>query len=282
MRFDCHMHTPLCGHAMGTPMEFLRQAGRKKIKLLTFTCHIPLDHEDFGGPGIRMPERDFDCYLSWVDQAREMGQGLGIDVLCGIEAEVFPDRDIQNRIADFVARNNFDFVLGSLHHQLAAYRKHIQKTGRRTDRDIILGYFEELTEGARSGIFHSIAHPDVIRIYGTVKPFEPSEFEAPIREFLAACAEAGTCIEVNTSGLTKGIFKLHPDPLMLQWAHEAGVMLTMGSDAHRPQSVGQYFDQTIRLIEESGFRQMNYFLRGRRMAVPVSAMSPARQLACGI
>ena len=279
MRFDCHMHTPLCGHAVGTPMEFLRRAQEKGIKLMTFTCHIPFDHLDFGGPTIRMPEKDFDRYLNWVNHAREMGQGLGIDVLCGIEAEVFPDPTIQKQIADFVHANNFDFVLGSLHHQLIAYRKYLSKKKRNQDPHIIEGYFNELAEGAKSGIFHSIAHPDVIRIYGTVQPFNPEDYEKPIRSFLKACADADTCIEVNTSGLTKGVFKLHPDPLILQWAHQAGVKLTIGSDSHKPQSVGQFFDQTLKLIDDTGFRYMHYFVRGKRQAIPISAMRPSGKVA---
>lgn len=272
MRFDCHMHTPLCGHASGTPMEFLREAVRKEIKLLTFTCHIPIDLPEFGGPTIRMREKDFPYYLEYVEKAREMGQGMGVDVLCGIEAEVFPVPDVQERIAAFINANNFDFVLGSLHHQLKSYKDHLIRKNRENDPEIIAGYFEELAEGAKTGIFNSIAHPDVIRIYGTVEPFDPAEYETPIKHFLATCASSNTCIEVNTSGLTKGIFKLHPDPLILQWALQAGVELTIGSDAHKPQSVGQYFDQTLRLIRETGFKNLNYFVRGQRQKFPVTGM----------
>lgn len=275
MRFDCHMHTPFCGHAMGTPMEFLRQAKRKGISLMTFTCHVPFDHEDFGGPTIRMPMSDFERYLAWVNQAREMGQGMGIHVLCGIEAEVFPVPGIQEAIAGFLSSQNLDFILGSLHHQLPAYRKYLAAKNRSQDAAIIEGYFDELSQAAASGLFHSLAHPDVIRTYGTVRPFEPKNYETVIRRFLLACAENGTCIEVNTSGLTKGVFKLHPDPLILEWAQEMNVSLTLGSDAHKPQSVGQFFDQTLKLLESTGFKKVHYFVRGGKHAVPVKGMVPA-------
>lgn len=242
---------------------------------MTFTCHVPIDHEDFGGPTIRMPMGDFGRYLAWVNQAREMGQGMGVHVLCGIEAEVFPEAGIQQTVAEFLGSQNFDFVLGSLHHQLPAYRKYLAAKNRSRDAAIIEGYFDELSQAAASGLFHSIAHPDVIRIYGTVRPFEPKSYETVIRRFLMSCADNNTCIEVNTSGLTKGVFKLHPDPLILQWAQEMNVPLTLGSDAHKPQSLGQFFDQTIKLLESTGFKKVHYFLRGVRHAVPIQGMVPA-------
>lgn len=273
MKFDCHMHTPLCGHAIGTPLEFLKAAKEKGLKLITITCHVPIDLPEFGGPRIRMPESEFPNYLAWVNQAREIGQAMGIDVLYGIEGEIFPENHIQSRIGDFITKENFDYVLGSLHHQLPSYRNHIDSRGRMKDSEIIEGYFLELCEGARTGIFHSIAHPDVIRIYGTVQPFDPSDYEKVIREFLKVCHQTDTCIEVNTSGLTKGIFEIHPDPIIMKWAKEEEVELTIGSDAHMPQSVGQFFDKALNLIKIAGHDHLNYFLNGKRKRIDISAMA---------
>jgi hypothetical protein len=39
-----------------------------------------------------------------------------------------------------------------------------------------------------------------------------------IREFLQAVVDADMCMEINTSGLTKVDFEVHPDPLILNWA----------------------------------------------------------------
>ncbi|MCD8534675.1 MAG: hypothetical protein LR011_07770 [Verrucomicrobia bacterium] len=53
------------------------------------------------------------------------------------------------------------------------------------------------------------------------------------------------------------------------------VSLTLGSDAHKPQSVGQFFDQTLKLLESTGFKKVHYFVRGGKHAVPVKGMVPA-------
>ena len=64
MRFDCHMHTPLCGHARGTPQEFIDQAVQKQLNLLTFTCHIPMENRKFGGSNIRMGRDQLGEYIA--------------------------------------------------------------------------------------------------------------------------------------------------------------------------------------------------------------------------
>ncbi len=55
MLIDSHMHTFLCGHAVGTPTDYVREAARRGLGLITFTCHAPMENETiFRGRGIRM------------------------------------------------------------------------------------------------------------------------------------------------------------------------------------------------------------------------------------
>ncbi len=267
MLLDCHMHTPLCGHASGAPREYVRAAAAKGIKLITFTCHIPLDDPAFGGPGIRMARSRLAEYVDLIADAAAFGKTLGVEVLRGIEGEIFPDTAVMAEVDAVLAAQPFDFVLGSLHHPLRGYRAWLARNNLTTDRAIVQTYFAHLAEGARSRRFHSMSHPDVIRIYDTVSAFEPADYEPCIRAFLSALVEADVCMEVNTSGLIKGAYKVHPDPLILDWAHEYGVKITLGSDAHRPEQVGQHFDTVVPLLRSKGFTQAHYFRGGVRHAV---------------
>ncbi len=266
---DCHMHTPLCGHAVGEPIDYVRHAARTGIDLITFTCHVPLDDDRLGGPGIRMAEDELPRYIDWIAETADEARGLGVRVLTGIEAEISPEEALMERMDEVLARHPFDFVLGSLHHPLPAYRGWLEEHGIVDEREIIETYFRHLADGARSGRYNSIAHPDVIRIYGTVARFEPEEHEPVIREFLRAVVEEDLCLEVNTSGLTKGVYQVHPDPRILDWAAEMGARLTLGSDAHKPDSVGQRFDEVLPLLAASGFDRLHYFERGERRSIPL-------------
>jgi len=269
---DCHMHTPLCGHAVGDPVEYARQAAERGIDLITVTCHIPMAWRPFGQAGVRMGDDDLGRYVEMVREAAETAAGWGVEVRLGIEAEVHPDDSCMESMDRTLARHPFDYVLGSLHHQCRSYRLWLERNKVRDEAAIIDSYFRHLRDGAQSGRYDSMSHPDVIRIYGTVSAFEPSEHEAVIREFLEAAAEEDVCLEVNTSGLSKGVYVVHPDPLILDWAREAGVKLTLGSDAHHPESVGQHFESVLPMLREKGFEHIHFFRNRRRERTPIPAL----------
>jgi len=112
-----------------------------------------------------------------------------------------------------------------------------------------------------------MSHPDVIRTYGVVEDFNPAKHEAVIRDFLQTLVNQDVCMEVNTSGLTKGDYEVHPDPLILDWASEMGVKLTIGSDSHRPASVGQFFDEVQPMLRQKGFEDLHYFKARQRQRI---------------
>lgn len=262
MHVDSHMHTPLCGHAVGAPIEYVRHAAEKGINVITFTCHIPMEWEAFGQKGIRMRHDQIEAYRKLVHDAAKEAKTLGVEVLCGIEAEVFPDEKHMQPMDEILKEHNWDFVLGSMHAHCRSYLKWLEDNGAKQDHERIYYYFQHLKDGVLSGRYDSMSHPDVIRTYGVVNTFRPAEHEAVIRDFLQAVVDQDICMEVNTSGLVKGDFEVHPDPLILDWASAMGVKLTIGSDSHQPDTVGRFFDTIQPMLREKGFEDLHFF-RGR-------------------
>ncbi|MGJ3244046.1 MAG: histidinol-phosphatase [Opitutales bacterium] len=263
------MHTTLCGHAVGDPESYMRQAASADIDLVCVTCHIPMEDPGFGQMGIRMAEAELPLYWDWIGRARETGETLGVRVLGGIEAEVFPETKPLEAMDRLIADEPFDFVLGSLHHQLPVYRQWLNRHKIRDDLRIIDTYFRHLIDGVYSGRYDSMSHPDVIRLYGTVNHYEATDHLGVIHDFLDALVETDTCMEVNTSGLTKGTCVVHPDPGILALAAEKGVRLTLGSDAHHPSSVGQFFPRVVADLHAFGFREIHYFAKRVRHSLPL-------------
>ncbi|MEM1221275.1 MAG: histidinol-phosphatase [Verrucomicrobiota bacterium] len=257
------MHTPLCGHAIGLPLEYAVAAHERGLKVITFTCHIPMEWEAFGQAGIRMRREELDTYIGLVKEAAEDAKSFGVEVLCGIEAEVFPDESHMQPMDEILEAYDFDFVLGSLHAHCPSYLNWLAEHKMKSDDLKIDSYFRHLIDGVYSGRYDSMSHPDVIRTYGVIGAFDPSAHEDVIRDFLKAIVEQDICMEVNTSGMNKGDFEVHPDPLILDWASEMGVKLTIGSDSHRPDTVGQHFEHVLALLKAKGFKNLHYF-RGRK------------------
>jgi len=170
---------------------------------------------------------------------------------------------------EILTKHPFDFVLGSLHAALPSYREYLASRSIFEDEAIIERYFLDLSDGVASGRYHSMAHPDVVRLYGVINQFDPSLHETVIRTFLQAATDNDVCIEVNTSGMIKGDYVVHPDPIIMDWAFEMGVKLTIGSDSHRPESIAQKYDEVLPLLKEKGFKELYYFVGGERKAIEI-------------
>ena len=261
------MHTTLCGHAIGAPIEYAMMAMEKEIDLITITCHIPMEWEAFGQQGIRMRRDQLDTYIKLVEGTAKKAKAFGVEVLCGIEAEVFPDEGHMETMDEVLAAHSWDFVLGSLHAQCWSYLTWLKEHKVKDDATKIDCYFRHLIDGVQSGRYDSMSHPDVIRTYGVVDEFVPAEHEEVIRNFLQAVVDEDICMEVNTSGLTKGDFEVHPDPQILDWASEIGVKLTIGSDSHKPSSVGQHFTEVQLKLRSKGFSALHYFRQRERIRI---------------
>ena len=266
---DSHMHTPLCGHAVGEPIEYARYASKKGIDVITFTCHIPMEWEAFGQQGTRMRPDQIEEYRQSVQAAAKAAKPLGVEVLCGIEAEVFPDEQHMQPMDEILNGYSWDFVLGSLHAHCRSYLSWLEDNNATDDPARIDFYFRHLRDGVLSGRYDSMSHPDVIRTYGVVSEFRPAAHEAVIRDFLQAVVDQDICMEVNTSGLIKGDFEVHPDPLILDWASEMGVKLTIGSDSHQPNTVGRFFDTIQPMLRKKGFKDLHFFRGRKRLRIDV-------------
>lgn len=274
--FDTHIHTPLCGHAIGEPEDIIAAAAERGLRMITFTCHIPMPDDSFGARGIRMRHDELPVYRRFVDEARRLGEKHAIEVRHGIEAEIFPDEAVMAEMEEILKAESFDFVLGSLHHQLPAYRAWLAERGLVTDAEIVRHYFRHLETATHSGRYDSIAHPDLIRLYGALAgPFEPERFEEEIRGALRAAAESGTCWEINTSGKFKGAGPfIHPLPPIFAWAAAEGVCFTLGSDSHAPPMLAQGFDDARALIENHGVTTLKTFVRRKAEERPVTPNTP--------
>ncbi len=271
--FDTHIHTPLCGHALGEPEGIIEAADERGLRMITFTCHIPMPDDSFGGRGIRMRREELPVYRRFVGEAKRLGEARGIEVRYGIEAEIFPDEGVMAQMDEILKAEPFDFVLGSLHHQLPAYHTWLRERGLVTDAEVIRHYFRHLEAGMHSGRYDSVAHPDLIRLYGTLAgPFDPADYEEVIRGALRAAAESGSCWEINTSGKFKGQGPhIHPLPEIFAWAVEEGVAFTLGSDTHAPEMLAQGFDDARRLLDNHGVASLRTFLKREPEERPVTA-----------
>jgi histidinol-phosphatase (PHP family) len=122
-------------------------------------------------------------------------------------------------------------------------------------------YFIMVEKMIETGLFDILAHPDAIRRENFYPSYPLDESYERIASLLKI---KGMSLEVNTGGLSRGAGSVYPQFEFIQKCVEAGVPLTVGSDAHSPQEVGRDFDMAEELIASiTGGKIAVYSLRKR-------------------
>ncbi len=251
---DYHMHTPLCGHARGRPEEFADQALSRGLREIGFSDHAPLvSHR---APEITMDFCELPQYHRMIEDVRRQFAGR-LTVKIGIEADFVPGFEDQTRA--ILAGYPYDYVIGSVHY-LGQWAfdspEGMQVWDKAEVNEVYHRYYDHLRQSARSGLFDIMAHVDLVKKFGHRAS---EDMTAEIRQTASVFKEAGVVIEINTSGLRKAAQEIYPTPAALKIYREAGVPLTFGSDAHRPQEVAWEFDQARLLALEAGYREYVLF-----------------------
>ncbi len=259
--YDSHMHTPLCKHAWGEPEEYAQQALKAGLKGIIFTCHCPMPNGFW--PTVRMSESEFDTYVALVQRAADAFKGK-LDIRLGIESEYFPG--CEEYIANLHKRADFHYVLGAVHWQAKEY---LNKFETGTIENFRRTYFEHLARSAESGLYDSLAHPDL------VKNYHPDSWcfaivKNTVATALDRIAATGVAMELNTSGLNKSYSEMNPGNEMLRMMADRKIPIVLGSDSHRAVRVGEHFVTALNHLTEAGYENVSYFLNRQRIDLPIS------------
>lgn len=249
---DYHVHSEFSWDSR-TPMEAQIQAAvRAGVEELCFTEHV-----DYGA---RCGEDncDYSAYKRELERCRAI-YGNQIRLKYGIEFGV-QTHTIGEYERDF-REQSFDFVILSCHQvDNLEFDNQAYQRGK-TQREYNEGYYSELLKVIRSFDRYSVlGHLDLMRRYDRNGPW-PFENSRPILEqILSHVIERGKGIEVNTSCFRYRIGDLTPSEDILRLYRDmGGKILTLGSDAHRPEQIAGQFPFVRRRLRELGFRELCAF-----------------------
>lgn len=270
--FESHSHTPLCNHAVGNPSEYAAVALDRGLRGLIVTCHNPMPNGF--SQHVRMREDQFEEYIDLVAQTRETWEGR-VDVRLGLEADYFEGYEAY--LEKQLASADFQFVLGSVHPQIAEFRS---KYWQDNEVEVQRTYFRLLAQSAESGLFDSLAHPDLIKNH-TSKCWEPLVIFDDIRHALDRIAATGVAMELNTSGLNKTISEMNPFPAMLIEMCQRDIPITLGADAHEPRRVADGYENALQILSACGYQNVSFFLERKRQDISIPEAT-ASLAACSI
>jgi histidinol-phosphatase (PHP family) len=107
---DYHMHTPLCHHATGEPVDYAARAVELDLPEIGFSDHSPMERDDFDD--WRMRFDDLDCYVEKVRQAQDRFPRLSIKL--ALEVDYIPGHE--DWIRKLASRHRWDYFIGSVHY----------------------------------------------------------------------------------------------------------------------------------------------------------------------
>jgi histidinol-phosphatase (PHP family) len=247
---DYHLHTPLCRHARGEPVDYARRALEIGLTEIGFSDHSPMRRDDFDD--WRMHDDQLDEYVEKVRRAQKDFPQLTIRL--ALEVDFLPGHE--DWIRDLAARHPWDYFIGSVHYvsdDWAIDNPHKLSEWKNRDAfEVWKIYFERLTLAAESGLFEIIGHADLPKKFG----HRPARDCTPLYEkFLDAAKRRHCAIELNTAGLRKDCKEIYPSREILQLAFQKGVPITFGSDAHAPEEVGMNSADALELARSVGYQE---------------------------
>lgn len=253
-RSDYHLHTLISSDSPASLEQQACAALEAGLNELCVTDHWNLLDQQ-GSP---LPHtRDWAASITQIHEARQQF-GPQLEIRLGVEVgngEIDP-AGIRKGLA--LAGEELDFVIGSLHNMslgsggLGIYTAAHQCQHLEEGIALLDDYMDTLTALAATDTFDVLGHVIYpLRYLPQQWHLTLDPYEDQLRSLFRSLVQTGRGIECNTTqGNTieewTDVLKLYRDC--------GGEILTVGSDAHRPDWIGAGFSDAYELLKSLGFR----------------------------
>ena len=257
---DYHMHSYHSADSNAKMTDMIESAISKGLKKIAFT-----EHMDHGFPESEKYkasdwEVNVDSYLYELLCLREKYRDK-IDIIFGLEIGMQKSVFKENAIT--AKEHEFDFVIGSIHmvNGIDTYLPEFFEG--KTPKQAMQEYFKTQLENIRQfQNFDVLGHMDYIvrTVPGGESVYNWKDYGDYIEETLKTLIENEKGIELNTSALRKGFSNPNPHKEIIKLYKDlGGEIITIGSDAHKPEDVGSNFDIAEQILKDCGYKYYTYF-----------------------
>ncbi len=255
IKTDCHMHSNYSGDGQASLEEMVKGAIEKGITEICFTEHQDMDYVYHEGDKEGMFEVNTDQYLY---DLLKMKEKYSRDIWISFGIELGVQTDIARKLAIYSKSHDFDFIIASSHlcNKKDPYWPEFYEG--RDEKEAYHEYFKYEAECIKAfRNFDSYGHLDYVLRYGPNKDanFTMAEYGDDIDVILKLLIDNEKALEVNTGGFNKGLD--HPNPreeILKRYKELGGELITIGSDAHRPEDIGFAYDRTEAMLKDLGYK----------------------------
>jgi DNA polymerase (family 10) len=234
IRGELHCHTKWSDGA-NTVEEMARAARERGYEYLAITDHSPPM-----GWGVK-PEN----FRKLIREIRQVSERLGFPILAGIEVDIAPDGSLH---MDEDILRQLDIVIASVHSAMKMSREEMTK---------------RILKAMENPLVHILGHPTG-RLINQRPPYE-----VDLEALVERARQTGVALEINGS----------PERLDLndenaRYAKEAGVLLSLGTDAHHDDHLDfmrfavavarRAWCEPANILNTRSYEQLRDWLRARR------------------
>lgn len=262
---DYHVHSDFSGDSKATMESMIERGIELGLKRICFTDHMDYDYPHKGDISFVF---DPEPYVKKLQLLKEQYKNR-IEVLTGIELGLQPQ--VTEHFQALMKEYSFDFAIGSTHVVDYVDPYYPQYWENRTKEEGIRDYFRTIIDNCRrfQEFFHVYGHLDYIIRYvptadGKKTDYSYEEYRVLLDEALRTILECQKGIEVNTAGLKYGLGYAHPKAEVLKRYRElGGELITIGSDAHKPEHLCYDFQLIPEYLKSLGFQYYAVFRNGK-------------------
>lgn len=220
------MHTWRCHHASGEDEEYILKAIKNGYKTVGFSDHAPYVFPADHFSSFRMECELTEDYVSSVRYLQEKYKGI-INIKLGFEVEWYPK--FINEELQYLKSFGYDYIILGQHYTDSEVEPEARYTGSKTN-DILTfkEYVNQVIEGAQSGEFSYIAHPDLINFTGN-----RAVYREGMEYMVKRLKETDVPLEFNFLGYTDR--RNYPNDDFWKIVSETGNRVVIGLDAHNPE-----------------------------------------------
>lgn len=244
-----HMHTYLCNHAEGKPIDYVKEALKHNYLEVGMSDHLPMP--EFVG-STRMRVDEFSLYLEMLNEAEIYANKHNIKFFKGGEIEYLSNNPIYERYL-----KDLDYLILGQHYIVK--ENNYKSVYKLDDLEDIIIYRNTLIEALQTGYFNLLCHPDLC-FYNIKNPTK--EMYEALRPVVIKAKELNIPIEFNANGIRKAKNKfdsldekdyLYPRMEFFKIVKEENAQVHVSSDAHYLIDLHDYaIEKSYKLINQLG------------------------------
>ena len=251
---DYHLHSNYSFDANQTIEQIILKAISMELNEICLTEHISFDPKD--------SSYNFFDFKDYENEIQRLSSKYceKINIKKGLEIGEY--HLYKEDFDKYFKEHNLDFIIGSIHNlNGCGFRTNISENGVKYTYET---YFKEVLAFVQMGDFDVLGHLDIVQRYAFEigKVYNLEDYKDYIYDILKTIISRGKGIEINTSGLSNNL--LFPKLRNITYVQRfKGEILTVGSDAHTSNRVGENISYVYDMLKDIGFKYYLLMIIGK-------------------